>query len=180
MADPFLEREKELMKLNESLNSKMSFDLKIPKPPINVKSANKMKKITTNKLMRCDGNQAKNTTKDTNKLKTDINSGDAKKPHINTYTIEKCDEKHELDPKDAAFNSTNHHIVDDAHHKQCNETKRTINADKPNNNSDKISNALIECIEKSNDNKSSSNINHLSLIPSNVFRKNISTDGIIK
>lgn len=177
MTDPFLEREKELMKLNQSLNSKMSFDFETPKASINMKS-NKPKKITTYKSLRCDANQQKIVIKDTNKLKTE-NSCDAKQLLSSTYATEKFDEKSELDSKDAAFNPTTKH-VDDAHQKQCNKSKRTMNGDKQMSNSDIISNALIECFDKTIDNKSSSNANQLSLIPSNVFRKNISTEGIIK
>lgn len=190
MADPFLEREKELMKLNDTLNNKMSFDLKPSKAPINPKSMGKMKKIaTTNKTVRCDAIQPKNAIKDTKKFKTD-NSCDVKKPVFTTYTPEKCDETHELDSKDAAFNPASHRI-DDSSHKQCNNTTKTIINSNSNDkqstataaaavSGDKISNALIECIEKTIDNKSSSNVNLLSLIPAHVIRKNISTDGIIK
>lgn len=156
MSDPFLEREKELMKLNESLNSKMSFDLKAPKT--NAKPTNKTKRITTNKTVR-DGNQLKNAImKDANKSKIDS----AKKTISATHDKY---EKHELDAKDVAS-------IDE---RPC-DIKST--EDQPN--TAKLGDTLIETIEKSIDTKLPSNASQYNLIPANVFRKNASTEGIIK
>lgn len=191
MCDPFLEREKELMKLNESLNSKMSFDLKTPKVCA-TKSNNKLKKSTANKPLRSDVNQPKNGIKDVNKLKIDSNGGgggDVKKPFTNTYSTDKLCAKYELDPKDNAFNrnNNNNHTTNDDVNKICNETKRTATNDNGTNNSDNgrtadntMCDALIETIEKTIDTKPSTNAIQLSLVPGNVFRKNASADGIIK
>lgn len=191
MSDPFLEREKELMKLNESLNSKMSFDLKTPKAS-SAKSSNsniKFKKSLTNKPVKSDANHAKNGIKEANKLKND--SCDVKNPFANTYSTEKLCEKYELDPKDAAFNRNNNTINDDNTNKICNEFKRTTN-DEDNDTSNHGDNnpinghdttmcdTLIETIEKTIDTKPSTNATQLSLIPGNVFRKNASAEGIIK
>lgn len=192
MSDPFLEREKELMKLNESLNSKMSFDLKTPKV-CNTKSNNKMKKSTTNKPLRSDVNQPKNGIKDVNKLKIDSNGCDVKKSFTNTYSTDKLCAKYELDPKDNAFNrnNNNNHTTNDDTNKICNETKRTAtndngtknnsdNGESINNGNNTMCDKLIETIEKTIDTKPSANAIQLSLIPGNVFRKNASADGIIK
>lgn len=195
MSDPFLEREKELMKLNESLNSKISFDLKTPKV-CNVKSNNKIKKSITNKPLRSDVNQPKNGIKEVNKLKIDSNGGDVKKPFTNTHSTDKLCANYELDPKDNAFNrnNNNNHTTNDDANKICNETKRSAandNDDRSNNNSkdnsdngrtgdNTMCDTLIETIEKTIDTKPSTNAIQLSLVPGNVFRKNASADGIIK
>ncbi|XP_055312487.1 testis-expressed protein 9-like [Sitodiplosis mosellana] len=187
MCDPFLEREKELMKLNELLNSKMSFDPKTPKTN-NAKSNNKIKKSTTSKPLRNDANQPKNGMKEANKLRID-SSCDVKKPFANTHSTDKLCEKYELDPKDNAFNrNNNNHAKNDDANKICNETKRTTddnggndnNNDAPSNGDTNMCDTLIDTIEKSIDTKPSTNATQLSLIPGNVFRKNTSADGIIK
>lgn len=171
MTDSFLEREKELMKLNDSLNNRMSFDLKTPKS-LNTKPANKMKRFSGTKPFKLDVNQAKNGTKDANKLKSD--SCDVKKPFATTYSTERLCEKHELDLKDNASNRSND-TIDDAN-KRCNEIKHMAN-DQINNN---ICDTLVESIEKAIDTKPTTNANQLNLIPANVFRKNASAEGIIK
>lgn len=193
MSDPFLEREKELMKLNESLNSKMSFDLKTPKA-IHSKSNNKAKKLNANKatstIRSVDVNQqqqqsSKNGTEEANKLKND--SFDVKKSVSNTYITEKllC-EKHELDSKDTAFNRNNNTNIDDAQ-KTCNEStnQTTDNNNKHESNErtingNQLCDTLIETIEKTIDTKPTTNAQQLSLIPANMFRKNASAEGIIK
>lgn len=197
MSDPFLEREKELKKLNESLNNKMTFDLKQPKT-VNLKPINKVKKVSINKAFKSDANQAKNRLKETmNKLKNDnninnnnnngnssgsssnaINIGDVKKPFSNTYMItEKCGEKHELDPKDASIVLNSKPFIDDTHKITANQIK---SSDDEQMNTNKIGQTLIETIEKAIDTKSTTNPAHFSLIPSTICRKNISTEGIIK
>lgn len=175
MTDSFLEREKELMKLNDTLNTRMSFDLKTSKS-LNTKPTNKAKRFPTTKPIKLDVNQAKNGTKETIKLKSD--SCDVKKPFSNTYATEKLCEKHELDPKDNAFNRTNDTIDDDAN-KRCNvQTIKHMANDQINNNN--MCDTIIESIEKAIDTKPSTNVNQLNLIPANVFRKNSSAEGIIK
>lgn len=234
MPDPFLEREKELMKLNESLNTKMTLDFMKkqqqqqqhqPKPI----ASNKVKKVNattaaiaaTAKSLKYDQiNHAKLGTKGTSKLKTD-SCEIIKKPISNTYTsatdavVEKftfVEKKHELDMKDIGFNRNSSSIrsnsncissnrfttATDDTHTTCN---RAINettmggddVDDDNENKHQINNknfdhALIETIEKAIDTNVVTNTttmatttaSHLSLIPANVYRKNISTDGIIK
>lgn len=175
MSDQFLEREKELMKLNESLNNKMTFDLKQPKAA-NFKTANKLKKATVNKAAKSDVNQAKNRPKEANKLKSDSsNGGDVKKPFANTYSAEMFSEKYELDPKDVIINRNEH--TDDTN-KSCGENKRS---DDEQLSAEKMGQYLVETIEKAIDTKTSPNsATHLSLIPPNIGRKNISSEGIIK
>lgn len=195
MSDPFLEREKELMKLNESLNSKITFNFKQPKP-MNLKPTNKFKKFAINKALKSDTNQAKNRTNETNKLKNDtniinnvnnssnngnvssssvVNNDDVKKSYSNTYsTTEILSEKHELDSKDATTFNRNS-FINDTHKsfnpiKKCDEQIIT----------DKMGQTLIETIEKAIDTKPSINTAHLNLIPSNICRKNVSSEGIIK
>lgn len=190
MSDPFLEREKELMKLNESLNNQMTFDLKQPKT-VNLKPINKVKKVTINKALKSDANQAKNRLKETmNKLKNDnncsssgssnsaISIGDGKKSFSNAHmTIEKCGEKHELDPKDAIVLNSKP-FIDDTHKFTSNQIKQS---DDEQMCTSKIGQTLIETIEKAIDTKPTTpNPAHLSLIPSTICRKNISTEGIIK
>lgn len=220
MPDPFLEREKELMKLNESLNTKMIFDLKQPKA-VNSK---RMKKPIAKSFKYDQINHAKLCTKATSKLKAD-NCEIIKKPISNAYTtvtataaaavVQKftvVEKKHELDAKDIAFNrnssnnnNTNRSNADDTH-TTCNggikQTKMMGDgggADgggggsrgDDDDNKQQISNehfdhALIETIEKAIDTKvvassaTETAAAHLSLIPSNVYRKNITNDGIIK
>lgn len=214
MSDPFLEREKELMKLNESLNTKMTFGLKQPK--VASATGNRLKK-TIAKPFKCDQiNHAKLcTTKATSKLKAD-NCEIIKKPISNAYTatvvaqkFTAVEKKHELDAKDIGFNRniSNHthgscngsHSNGDDTHTACNGAiKQTTtmmgDGDGDGNgggddNKQQISNehfdhALIETIEKAIGTKDvASSVTaaaHLSLIPSNVYRKNISNDGIIK
>lgn len=221
MSDPFLEREKELMKLNESLNTKMTFGLKQPKA---ASAGNRMKK-TIAKSFKCDQiNHAKLcTTKATSKLKAD-NCEIIKKPISNAYVdsvvavaqkFTAVEKKHELDAKDIGFNRniSNHtngsgngnssHSNGDDTHTTCNggikQTTTTMMGDSGNggggdddDNKQPISNehfdhALIESIEKAIGTKdvassatAATTAAHLSLIPSNVYRKNISNDGIIK
>lgn len=180
MSDPFLEREKELMKLNESLNSKMSFDLKAPKTCNAKTTNNKIKKPSSaNRSVKSDANQPKNGIKDVNKLSTDSCAA-AKKPFTNTYTTEKLCEKYELEPKDNAFNrNNNNNAINDDTNQICNEIKRTI--DEQINGEHTMCDTLIETIEKAIDTKpSTTHATQLSLIPGNVFRKNASADGIIK
>lgn len=167
MSNSFLEREKELMKLNETLNNKMTFDLKTPKA-IHLKSTNKSKRVAVNKALKCDG------TKGQNKLKND--SSDVIQPVPSTHTTEKFSDKHELDSKDAAFNSN--YNIDDVTHKSCNEIKRPPNEEQTSN--EKTSHGSIETAETTIDMKPSPNATHLSLIPPNMFRKNASSEGIIK
>lgn len=176
MSDPFLEREKELMKLNESLNTKMSFDLKTPKSSNTKTNNNKIKKSTTSKLR--DTNQPKNGMKDVNKLKND--SYDVKKSFTNTYSTEKLCEKYELDPKDNAFNRNNNTINNDNTNKISNEIKRTTDDNNQINDDTTMCDTIIESIEKTIDTKPSNNSTQFSLIPGNIFRKNSSAEGIIK
>lgn len=180
MSDPFLEREKELMKLNDTLNNKMSFDLKTPKP---VKSSNKMKRVTVNKTLKCDTNQPKTATKDANKFRND--SCDIKKSFSNASAAEKLfnEKSHELDSKDNAYFNRKNNTGDDDDdndntNKVCMEIKRTTNNDHSQNS--KMCDTLIETIEKAIDTKPSANVTQLSLIPPNIFRKNASAEGIIK
>lgn len=213
MSDPFLEREKELKKLNESLNTKMTFDLK---HQAKATANSKMKKVRTvtattaaaaAKSIKCDQiNHAKLSSKGTFKLKTD-NCEIIKKPISNAYTsIERFIggvKRHELGVKDIAFNCNssnsngNSTAVDS--HTMCDESiKQTMMCDgdgdsgggcddgddnkKQRNHNEKHSDhGLIETIEKAIDtNVVSNTAAHLSLIPANVYRKNVSTDGIIK
>lgn len=234
MSDPFLEREKELMKLNESLNTKMTFGSKQPKAAATATAGNRMKKPIV-KSFKCDQiNHAKLcTTKATSKLKAD-NCEIIKKPISNAYVdsvaVQKftaVEKKHELDAKDIGFNrnisnrtngsgngNSSHSSGDDTH-TTCNggikQTTTTTmmgdgdgkgngngnNGGDDDDNKQQISNehfdhALIESIEKAIGTKdvassttaaaatAATTAAHLSLIPSNVYRKNISTDGIIK
>lgn len=228
MSDPFLEREKELMKLNESLNTKMTFGSKQPKAAATATAGNRMKKPIV-KSFKCDQiNHAKLcTTKATSKLKAD-NCEIIKKPISNAYVdsvaVQKftaVEKKHELDAKDIGFNrnisnrtngsgngNSSHSSGDDTHTtcnggiKQTTTTTTTMmgdgdgngnnGGDDDDNKQQQISNehfdhALIESIEKAIGTKdvassttAATTAAHLSLIPSNVYRKNISTDGIIK
>lgn len=226
MSDPFLEREKELMKLNESLNTKMTFGLKQPKAAAASTTAtgNRMKK-TIAKPFKCDQiNHAKLcSTKATSKLKAD-NCEIIKKPISNAYTdttvvaaVQKftaVEKNRELDAKDIGFNrnisshtngsSNSSHRNGDDTHTTCNggikqtTTTTTVMGDGGGDDDDdnkqqqhQISNehfdhALIESIEKAIGTKdvvpsaTTTTAAHLSLIPPNVYRKNISNDGIIK
>lgn len=241
MPDPFLEREKELMKLNESLNTKMTFDFmkkqqQQQQQPKAITS-NKVKKVTattaaaTAKSFKYDQiNHAKLGTKGTSKLKTD-SCEIIKKPISNTYTsstaaaaataatvvanstiVEKftfVEKKHELDAKDIGFNrnsstssiQSNCNIsrrctaTTDNTHTTCNgDIKQAMMGgdDDDDDNKHQINNenfdhALIETIEKAIDTNvvsktatMAATAAHLSLIPANMYRKNISTDGIIK
>lgn len=173
MAESFLEREKELMKLNDSLNNRMSFDLKTPKA-LNAKPAIKTKRFSASKPFKLNVNQAKNGTKDANQLKGD--SCDAKKTFAATYSIDPLCEKHELDLKDNASNRSNDTIDGDAN-QRCTEIKHMAN-DQINNNN--MRDTLVESIEKAIDTKPATHVNQLNLIPANVFRKNSSAEGIIK
>lgn len=213
MADPFLEREKELKKLNESLNTKMIFDLKHPKVSA---ASNRMRKSAA-KSFKCDQiNHAKLCTKGTSKLKAD-SCEITKKPISNAYTtaaaattaVEKftvVEKKHELDMKDIGFNRKSSNTNSCSSHSNnaddmqttCNEgIKQTTMGDgsrsggsrgdddvnKQQINNENFDHALIETVEKAIDTKvvsSTTTVAHLSLIPANVYRKNISTDGIIK
>lgn len=157
MSDSFLEREKELMKLNESLNTKMTFDLKQPKA-VNFKTTNKIRKPTANKSIRREINQAKIRVKELNKLKND-ECDDITKPILNASTPIQHD----------ATNVTN--IA------ECNDRKHAAPEQTP---VDKMTHQLVETIEMAIDTKVASTADHLSLIPSSIFRKNVSSEGIIK
>lgn len=199
MSDPFLEREKELMKLNDTLNNKMTFNLKQPKS-VNLKSMNKVRKFGSNKAVKSDVNQMKNRTIDTNKFKIEninnnnnndeniitngnninnngsdgsksnssVNNDDVKKSDSNAYSTT------ELDLKDAA--TLNRNSINDDTHKLLNPVKQFDDEISV----DKMDQTLIENIEKAIDTKPSTNTAHLNLIPSNIFRKNVSSEGIIK
>lgn len=217
MSDPFLEREKELMKLNESLNTKMTFGLKQPKAATAAAASKRMRKPIA-KSSKCDQiNHAKLCTKATSKSKAD-NCEIIKKPISNAYTdtvavataVQKftvAEKTHELDAKDIGFNrnssnNANRSNADDTH-TTCNggigQTTTAMGGGcdgggggDDDDNKQQISNehfdhALIETIEKAIDTNvvassaaTATAAAHLSLIPSNMYRKNISNDGIIK
>lgn len=200
MCDPFLEREKELMKRNDSLNTKMTFDWK---QRTKATAHGKKKKVAAAvvaaaaKSFKCDQtNQADLGTMGTSKSKTD-NCEITKKPIPNaSANVRKFNgvEKHELGAKDIGCNRKS--SADDTHTK-CNEDiKWTTVGDRAGgdddddadfgnkqrtNNEQPFDHALIETIQKAIDTKAdASTAAHLSLIPANVHRKNVSADGIIK
>lgn len=215
MSDPFLEREKELMKLNESLNTKMTFDLKQPKASVSSRTkrvsgtvaAAAAATTATTKLLKYDQiNHAKPCTKATSKSKTD-SCEIIKKPISTGHSVTAV----ELEAKDIGFNRTSsgnfssisnknrstHKTMDDTH-TTCNaDIKQTMMgvggdmtrddgcANQQQYNSVNIDHAPIEkTIEKAIDTTmamtKTTAAAHLNLIPANVYRKNITTDGIIK
>lgn len=177
--DSFLEREKELMKLNETLNNKISFDLK---PPNMVKTATKSKKPQFNKSMKNEISQTK-TNNSMNTLtsereslnsKIDICSDSKNSISTNAHSIEKFTKKCELEWKDNAYNNNPNNRLDDANKIEQIKKEKSLVANKLNElsmaNTDKI---II-------DDKIQRSASALSLIPQNVIRRNVSTEGIIK
>lgn len=187
MSDLFLEREKELMKLNESLNSKITFDLKAPKVNWKPTAQTTTKRTSANQLS-LNKVQAKNGTikslstkkcakdSNTNKLNKSDNISDFKTTFTNNaHTIEKQCEQYELEPKASdAVGDVNAHLQNNNCHNFFNEIQTF---------SDEInilkSNELNE-IEMDNADTNNKRVSNLSLVPQNLLRRNVSSDGIIK
>lgn len=187
MTDQFLEREKELMKLNESLNNKITFDLKTPKVNLKPTATSTTKRTSANQLS-LNKVQGKNETiklsstkkcaKDlnTNKLNKSNHTSDLKTTFTNNaHTIEKQCEKYELERKASdAVGDVAAHIQNNNCHYFFNESR---------NFSDEIktskSNELNE-MEMDNADTNNKRVSNLSLVPQNLLRRNVSSDGIIK
>lgn len=180
--DTFLEREQELMKLNETLNSKISFDWKAPNATATSTSTKLKTKPPPSKSIKAEAVPAKctpTTVRQTPKSKNDNCSGDKIASNASgTHTADANVTKHrqrDLDWKDNAYGANNRNggalaaNKPDQAHDQPNGVKSTMTefttaiADKL------ISNDRIE-----------TNANALSLIPQTMMKRNVSSDGIIK
>lgn len=184
--DTFLEREQQLMKLNETLNSKISFDWKVPNVTIASTTTKFKSKPPPNKSIKAETNSAKCTTTTTNVRQTPKSKNDNcgnNKITINTngtHTIDANATKHkqnDLDGKDNAYGANNR-----------NGSKLTANKpdqthDQPPTNGVKSTmtefTAAIADKLISND-RIEMNASALSLIPQTMMKRNVSSDGIIK
>lgn len=176
MLDPFLEREKELMKLNESLNNKIPFDLKIAKP-CNSKKPTKIKPIKTlsvskvEKTLKSPATPAKiiidAKSKDPPKFATNFAKKTLPMQHRQASGLQKSD----LD--DQCF-------IDSLNFSTKSEQMKLMSVEQASPEEfDKKMNAITnEEINKANTAQSSAA--ELSLIPQNLFRRNVSSEGIIK
>lgn len=187
MTDLFLEREKELMKLNESLNSKITFDLKTPKANCKPTVTSTAKRSSANQL-NLNKAQAKNETikslskkkysKDSNtsKLNKSDNISDLKTTFTNNaHTFEKQCEKYELERKASdTVGDVNAHLQNNNCPNFFNEIRNFSDEIKISN-----SNELNE-MEMDNADTNNKRVSHLSLVPQNLLRRNVSSDGIIK
>lgn len=196
MTDLFLERERELMKLNESLNSKISFDLKTPK--VNWKpTATTTTKRTSSNQLNLNRVQAKNETikslptkkcaKDSNtkKLYKSENISDLKTTLANNaHTIEKQCEKYEFERKpDDAVDDVNAHLQNNNNNclNMFNEIRNFSDETATSIELHEL-NELNEMNEMKMNNADINNkrVSNLSLVPQNLLRRNVSSDGIIK
>lgn len=179
MTDLFLEREKELMELNESLNNKIIFDFKTPKTNCKPTVTSNAKRSSAKQLNLYKA-QAKNETikslstkkcsKDSNtsKLNKSDNISDLKTTFTNNaHTVEKQCEKYELEWKASDLPNNNCHNF-------FNEIRDFSDEIKISN-----SNELNE-MEMDNADTNIKRVSNLSFVPQNLFRRNVSSDGIIK
>lgn len=180
--DTFLEREQQLMKLNETLNSKISFDLKVPNVATTSTTAKTKFKPPPSKSIKAEAIPAKCTATSVRQTPRPKNDNcDSDKIAINangTHATDANATKHkqrDLDEKDNAYGANNRNggtfaaNKPDQMHDQSNGVKSTMTeftaaiADKI------ISNDRIE-----------TNASALSLIPQTMMKRNVSSDGIIK
>lgn len=185
--DTFLEREKELMKLNESLNSKISFDWKAPNVAViastlaTTKSKNKPPS-PLNKSIKTESPQSKSTptTVRSTIIKSKIDSCDnsngngnsSNKNTTNSNSAHTADgnttaKKRDLDWKDNAYGANSRNI--DANNNEQSAIKTSAN---------EFATAIADKIISNDRNEISASA--LSLIPQNMMKRNVNSDGIIK
>lgn len=172
--DSFLEREKELMKLNETLNQKCAITLAAK---TKVSKAPKVKKTTTMKSMKnvksklnaieinssamTDGNKHSHDTKaKADSVDNDIGNGnDANQPVTHAVKVDNGTETNTTDAQDNR-NPIEKFLTDFSVESKLKLTDGFPDAATPNENTKPT--------------------NGVSLIPNNLVRRNVSTDGIIK
>lgn len=176
MLNPYLEREKELMKLNESLNNKIPFDLKakaLIRKPVKAKP----RTVTPSKTERCAKMPVKSVgdvkCKDVNKFSTSLSkklTSTSNEEAIAKVELEKYyDEYDNFSESDRKLDQV----------KLTDEEKTAVEkvAQQANASSKQIE-KTVTTIDKSKETEP--NITEMSLIPQNFFRRNVSSEGIIK
>lgn len=168
MSDRYLEREKQLMKLNESLNSKISFDLKIPK----TKCKRPMTTSTKTPIKSPQNSLKKSASTEPTPIKSnqiDNLNGQIKIP--NRTHNNKQQQQHQFETDELEWKANDVTII--------------ANTQQQNSG---IKNDEIEHNQKSTSKHSFNEIengekmmrSHLSVVPHNLIRQNTSSEGIIK